>query len=83
MWDESHILASDILNRNINEADMGNIQNELRVIAQLMECDTLDESSKEFIQVTVTKAANELAKPKTTKLSSTVCYIDKAHYAAS
>nr|WP_321458728.1 hypothetical protein [uncultured Vibrio sp.] len=62
---------------------MSNIQNELKVVAQLMECEILDEASKEFIQVTVMKAANELAKPKATKLSSTVCYIDKAHYAAS
>lgn len=65
---------------------MTNTQNELRVIAQLMECDTLDESSKEFIQLTVIKAANELAqlaKPKTPKLINTVCYLDNAHHAAA
>ncbi len=60
---------------------MSNIQNELKVIAQLMECDTLDEASKEFIQVTVVKAANELAKSTISKSVSSVCYIAERNHA--
>ncbi|HIF6165153.1 MULTISPECIES: hypothetical protein [Vibrio harveyi group] len=56
---------------------MTNIKNELKVVAQLMECESLDEASKEFIQTTVIKAAHALdsleAKKQITSITNSSC----------